>query len=423
MTTLPLAAHGTDAPAGVASELQPARGGVTAPGGFVAGAATAGLRSHRAPDLALVASDDGPLAAAAVFTTNRFVAAPVSVAREMLERGGGLVDGVVVNAGCANAGTGAPGIEDAHRVAAAADHRLGGATGAVLPASTGLIGSRLAVDRIEAALPRLRLSATPRAAGAAARAIMTTDTRPKQAAARAALPGGGWLTVGGMAKGAGMIHPQMATMLAFLTTDAAASPATLRSLLADAADATFNQVTIDGDGSTNDAVFLLASGRAAAPAAEDDGATLPALSAAVTAVCRSLAQQIAADGEGARRRIDVLVGGARHDADARLAARAVAASNLVKAAVHGADPNWGRIAAAAGRSGAEFDPARLAIRIGDTAVFAGEPLPFDERAVSRTLRGRVVRLALHLGIGTGSGEAWGCDLSAEYVAINSEYRT
>jgi glutamate N-acetyltransferase / amino-acid N-acetyltransferase len=224
-----------------------------------------------------------------------------------------------------------------------------------------------------------------------------------------------------MAKGAGMIHPEMATMLAFLTTDARADADTLAPLLRGAVERTFNQVSIDGDGSTNDAVMLLAGGGPDAPPLTDDA--LGGLAAGIEAVCRSLAQQIAADGEGARHRIDVVVTGAATDEEARLVARTVVGSNLVKSAVHGADPNWGRIAAAAGRSGAQLDPARLSVCIGQVRVFAGAPLDFDEAAASQELREEVVRLEVDLGIGAGFGEAWGCDLSAEYVAINSEYTT
>lgn len=398
------------------------RGGVTAPAGIVAGAATAGLRSRPDPDLAVLAVDGRPGSAGAVFTTNRFAAAPVLVAREHLDATSGHVRGVVVNAGCANAGTGDPGLEAARRMAAAAATLLGCAPKEVLPASTGLIGSPLRIDRIEAVLPDLRLRAGAAAASAAARAIMTTDTRPKQAAVRTTLPDGAAFSVGGMAKGAGMIHPQMATMLGFVTTDAHASPELLHRVLRHAVDRTFNQVSVDGDTSTNDLVVLLASG-ASGVRVQPDSPESAALGEAVSEVCRSLAMQIAADGEGARSRIDVQVTGAPDDETARRLARAVAASSLVKAAVHGGDPNWGRIASAAGQSLATLEPSRLQICIGDQLVFGGVPRDYDERRASRALLRRVVPLQLDLGLGHGQGEAWGCDLSAEYVAINSEYRT
>jgi glutamate N-acetyltransferase/amino-acid N-acetyltransferase len=246
---------------------------------------------------------------------------------------------------------------------------------------------------------------------------MTTDTRPKEAAVEVDLGRGRTARVGGMAKGSGMIHPQMGTMLAFVTTDAPIAPAPLRDALRATVDRTFNQVSVDGDPSTNDTVLVLASG--AEGGRELSGPSLAAFAEGLESVSRSLAEQIAADGEGASHRIDVSVIGARTDREARLAARAVASSSLVKSAVHGADPNWGRIAAAAGRSGARLDPDRLAVRIGSITVYDGAPLPFDERAASRTLKRAVVGIGLDLRLGSGTGMAWGCDLSAEYVAITA----
>ena len=225
-----------------------------------------------------------------------------------------------------------------------------------------------------------------------------------------------------MAKGSGMIHPQMGTMLAFVTTDAPIAQSLLRDTLRAIVDRTFNQVTVDGDPSTNDTVVVLASG-AEGGTSITGGGPLAAFADGLEAVCRSLAEQIAADGEGAQHRIDVSVIGARSDREARLVARTVASSSLVKSAVHGADPNWGRIAAAAGRSGARLNPDLLSVRIGAITVYDGAPLDFDERAASRALREKVVGIGLDLRLGSGSGMAWGCDLSAEYVAINSEYRT
>lgn len=402
---------------------RPLAGGITAARGISAGATTAGLRSRPALDLALLAVEGDAASAAAVFTTNLFRAAPVVAAEAALAATGGRLRGVVVNAGCANAGTGAGGLADAERVVAAAARRLGCETDEVLPASTGLIGSRLPVAAIEGALPRIRLSSSRAAARRAARAIMTTDTRPKEAAVSVDLGDGRTVVVGGMAKGSGMIAPQMATMLAFVATDAPIEPPLLRRLLRASVNDTFNQVSVDGDGSTNDGVVVLATGAAGGAPLKASGAATARFTEALRTVCGNLAKQIAADGEGATRLIEVRVYGARQDADARLVARAVAGSNLVKAAVHGADPNWGRIAAAAGRSGAALEPDRLTVWIGPLRVFAGEPCDFDERRASRVLRGKTVAIGLDLGLGTGSGEAWGCDLSAEYVAINSEYRT
>ena len=401
--------------------VRPIGGGVTTPSGFRAAAARAGLRSGSGPDVALLVSDSGPIPAAATFTTNRLRAAPVEVAMRALRASRGHVAAVIANAGCANAGTGAPGLADARSVQALVARRTGAANRHVFTASTGLIGSRLAVDRIAAVLPSLEPTAGRDADGTVARAIMTTDTVPKEAAVEVDLGRDRTVRIGGMAKGSGMIHPQMATMLGFLTTDAPVEPATLRELLRATVERSFNQLTVDGDASTNDTVLIMASGREGGR--ELAGSALAAFGDGVEAVCRSLVEQIAADGEGAEHRIDVSVIGARDDREARLVARTVAGSSLVKSAVHGGDPNWGRIAAAAGRSGARLDPERLTVRIGSVSVYDGAPLGFDERAASRALRGKVVEIGLDLRLGSGSGMAWGCDLSAEYVAINSEYRT
>ncbi len=401
--------------------VRPIAGGITTAAGFRAAAARAGLRAGPGPDVALIVSERGPVPAAATFTKNRLRAAPVEVAIRSLRATGGRMAAVIANAGCANAGTGQAGIDDARRVQALVAEQLGVPARAVFTASTGLIGSRLGVDRIASVLPELSPTSGREADGEAARAIMTTDTRPKEAAVEIDLGQRRTVRIGGMAKGSVMIHPQMGTMLAFLTTDAPIEPPALRALLRATVDRTFNQVTVDGDPSTNDTVLVLASG--ASGGSSLSGSPLEAFGAGLEAVCRSLAEQIAADGEGASHRIDVTVRGARTDREARLAARAVAGSNLVKSAVHGGDPNWGRSAAAAGRSGATLAPDRLCVRIGPITVYDGAPVAFDERAASRALRGTVVDLALDLGLGDGAGMAWGCDLSAEYVAINSEYRT
>jgi len=396
------------------------RGGITSPQGFSVGIGEAGIRDSGGPDLVLVASDR-PASAAATFTTNLMRAAPVLLAEEALAANSATARGIVINAGCANAGTGPTGLEDARAVVAAAASHLGCQPHQVLPASTGLIGSRLPVAAMQAAMPTLRLRRSRAAAGRAARAIMTTDTRPKERAVSTRLADDRLVRIGGMAKGAGMIHPQMATMLAFVTTDAPVDPHTLGSLLRPVVERTFNQVSVDGDTSTNDTVIVLGNGAAGGPPiAGDDRRTF---ADALESVCRSLAIAIAADGEGARHLIEVTVRGGADDADARAVARTVAASSLVKTAVHGADPNWGRIAAAAGRSGIRFDPDRMRICIGDVTVYDGTPLDFDDRRARRILRRATVPLSLDLLAGTGSGTAWGCDLSADYVAINSEYPT
>jgi glutamate N-acetyltransferase/amino-acid N-acetyltransferase len=406
----------------IGAEIAILPGGILAPAGFRAGSGCAGLRERSADnDVALVVAD-APASAAGFFTRNRFAAAPVLLARASLRATGGRARAVVINAGCANAGTGAAGEAAARGVVAAVAARIGCAPEEVLPASTGLIGSALPAGRVAEAARALVLDPpSPGAASAVARAIMTTDTRPKQSAASVRV-GARTVTVGGMAKGSGMIHPGMATMLAVVTTDAPIEPAALRALAAPVVERTFNQVTVDGDTSTNDTLFILASGAAGGEPIEE-GPDRDALLLALETVCGDLARQIAADGEGATRRIDVTVTGAADDAEARLAARTIASSNLVKAAVHGADPNWGRIAAAAGRSGAALDPGRLQVWIADQLAYAGEACPFDEPAARAALGSPVVPLRVDLGIGEGVGEAWGCDLSAEYVAINSEYAT
>jgi glutamate N-acetyltransferase/amino-acid N-acetyltransferase len=394
---------------------------VTFARGFSVAIGEAGIRDSGGPDLVLLASDR-PAAAAATFTTNQMRAAPVLLAVEALHATGGVARAVVVNAGCANAGTGAGGLDDARAVVSATAAHLGCAFDEVLPASTGLIGSRLPVDAMVATIRTLEPGTSPDAGNEAARAIMTTDTRPKVHAVTAKLADEREIRIGGMAKGAGMIHPQMATMLAFVTTDAPIGASELGAVLRPAVERTFNQVTIDGDTSTNDAVIVLANG-AAGGAPIQPGPDLDTFAEALETVCRELAMGIAADGEGARHLIEVQVSGAADDAAARSVARTVASSSLVKTAVHGADPNWGRIAAAAGRSGVALDPERMRICIGDVRVFDGAPLEFDERAAEASLREPVVRLLLDLADGDGSGTAWGCDLSAEYVAINSEYTT
>ncbi|MDQ3688682.1 MAG: bifunctional glutamate N-acetyltransferase/amino-acid acetyltransferase ArgJ [Chloroflexota bacterium] len=402
--------------------VRPLSGGITTPRGFRAAAARAGLRSGPGNDVALIVSDDGPVPAAATFTLNRVRAAPVTLAARSLRTARGRAAAVIANAGCANAATGASGLEDARRVQVAVARQLGVATRFVLTASTGLIGSRLEVERIASVLPDLRPASGRTSDGEAAAAIMTTDTRPKEAAVEVDLGDGRRVRIGGMAKGSGMIHPQMGTMLAFLTTDAPIEPPALREVLRHTVDRSFNQVSVDGDPSTNDSAMIMASG-ATRGAQLVDGAPMNAFRQGLESVCRSLAEQIAGDGEGAQHRIDVTVVGARTDAEARLAARAICSSSLVKTAVHGGDPNWGRIAAAAGRSGARLDPDRMTIRLGPVTVYEHGPTDFDERSASRALRPDVVAIGLDLGIGKGSGMAWGCDLSAEYVAINSEYRT
>jgi len=392
--------------------------GVTFARGFVAGAVAAGVKHEGTTrlDVAVIASTAEHCHAAGVFTTNQVIAAPCVVTKKHVARG--HLRGIVVNSGNANACTGPQGERDAVAMANAAGELLHVDPHDVAIASTGVIGVPMPMERIAAAIPRIPLSE----AGwdDASRAIMTTDTRPKVAQRELTLSGGA-VRIGGMAKGAGMIHPNMATMLAFVTTDALIDSAALRPMLRSAADDSFNAISVDGDTSTNDTLLVLANGASGVRVGTIDG---PAFLDALTAVCLELARAIVADGEGVTKVFEVQVTGAASESDARLAARTVTTSNLVKTAIHGADPNWGRILAAAGRSGAKVDPARASIRIGGVAVFErGTPRPFDAAAVRTVFERPDIAIALDLGLGDATARAWGTDLSAEYVRINADYTT
>jgi glutamate N-acetyltransferase/amino-acid N-acetyltransferase len=391
-------------------------GGVTTPCGFLAGATSAGIKYARntRTDLAIL-SATAPCQAAAVFTTNRVKAAPVLLCQQRLREG--EPSALVVNSGCANACTGEQGMADAVEMAALAAAHIGKRPAEVLVASTGVIGVPLPMDRIREAVPEIALTA----AGGhdLARAIMTTDTVPKEVAVRA-----GGFTIGGVAKGSGMIHPDLATLLGFLTTDAPVEREFLREALREAVDASFNMVSIDGDTSTNDSVIVLANGLAGGDIINKDSPRVAVFRETLGRTCRHLARAIASDGEGATRLIEVRVIGASSAADARLAARTIVNSPLVKAAVHGRDPNWGRVVAAAGRSGAELVPDRLELLIGDIClVREGSPVPFPQEEVVKLLGDSEVNINLNLHVGVGEAVAWGCDLSEEYVTINSDYTT
>ena len=393
-------------------------GHVTTPRGYRAGGAYAGIKTAGPGvlDVGILLSD-GPLHhVAARFTRNAVVAAPVTASRARVAAGD--VRAVVVNSGCANACTGVQGDANAEEMARLAATGLGLRPEQVAVSSTGLIGSHLPMERIAAGIA----GADPAADGGErfARAIMTTDPRPKMAAARFEHGGIGY-TVGGVVKGAGMIHPNMATMLSYLTTDAPVPALALDGALGRAVERTYNMVTVDGDSSTNDTVLLFANG---VGGGELDEAGLRAFESALLLACSSLARQIARDAEGAERLIEVTVRSAASDADARLAARTVAGSMLLKSAVHGGDPNWGRAVAAIGRSGAAIDPARLRLSVGGVLLFSqGQPVTFDRRAAEDAMRGENVTFAFDLGLGGGEATAWGCDLSEEYVRFNSEYST
>jgi glutamate N-acetyltransferase/amino-acid N-acetyltransferase len=395
-------------------------GGVTAPLGFRAAGVACGIKARGGLDLAIIASDR-PASAAAVFTTNRAQAAPVVLSRAHLERSGGRAGAIVVNSGCANACTGTAGTEAAIAMAAETAAAVGCGAIDVLVASTGVIGVQLDMACVRRGIAEAAARLDARNGADAARAIMTTDPFPKEASVEVSW-GGGTFRVGGIAKGSGMIEPMMATMLGFITTDAAVEPRLLQRALAAAVDDTFNAITVDGECSTNDCVFALANGAAAVSIGEPD---LGVLIEALRAVCEPLAIGIVRGGEGATKLITVRVIGAASDDDARRAARAIANSPLVKTAVHGGDPNWGRLVAVAGRSGSAFALEGAAVRIGAIELFS-RGVPHDDRApgAAEYLKQRDIDIEVDLGTGgPGRARMWTCDLSAEYVRINAEYRT
>jgi glutamate N-acetyltransferase/amino-acid N-acetyltransferase len=400
--------------------VQPIPGGITAARGFRAAGVSAGIKTSGALDLALIVPDV-PAAAAALFTTNQVQAAPVTVSREHLLKSGGRVAAVLVNSGCANACTGADGLLVARESAEALATRIGCSATEVVVASTGVIGVALSRDRVRTGIARAH-AALSEDGHPAALAIMTTDVGPKEYAVRVQTPGGTF-QVGGIAKGAGMIEPLMATMLGFVTTDADIAPALLHRVLASVVDRTFNAITVDGECSTNDTVLALASG--ASGVTVGGGAGEDALIAGLEAVCRELALMIVRGGEGATKLVAVRVTGAASAAAAKQAARTVANSPLVKTAVHGGDPNWGRLVAATGRSGVPFDLGHARVRIGPAVLFRdGQPFDGEAPRAAEYLRGTDIDIEIDLGTG-GPHEAtvWTCDLSAEYVRINGEYRT
>lgn len=395
-------------------------GGVTAPRGFRAAGLHCGIKASGKPDLALVVSDQ-MASAAGVFTTNQAQAAPVLVSKGHLSATDGRARAVVSNSGCANACTGPQGLADAQEMTALTATALACAAHDVLVASTGVIGVNLNMAALRAGIPQAVAALATTGGPDAAVAIMTTDPFPKSAAVEISTSAGTF-RIGGMTKGSGMIEPRMATMLGYLTTDAAVDPVRLRRVLVEACRFTFNAITVDGEPSTNDCVFALANGESGVTIDDDTEAVL---FEGFRAVAKALALGIVRGGEGATKLVEVTVSGAATDADAWMAARAIANSLLVKTAIHGADPNWGRLVAAAGRSGARFllDGAR--VRIGDLVLFE-DGRPFDQRApqAASYLRGTDIELEVNLGTG-GSHIAtvWTCDLSKMYVQINAEYRT
>jgi glutamate N-acetyltransferase/amino-acid N-acetyltransferase len=410
----------------LAETLQRPATGVTAPLGFVAGAAAAGIKqgmpaaSGGKLDVGVIYSER-PATAAAVFTTNKVKAAPVVISQ--LNLAGGSARAVVVNSGNANACTGSQGFKDALLMGKLAADELDLDPSQVLVASTGVIGRFLPMDRIREGVVSASRAVTPLGGDALAQAIMTTDTRPKQAAVSFEHVGRRY-TVGGTAKGSGMIHVNMATLLAFLTTDAGIAAPDLAATLRRCADRTFNMISIDGDTSTNDMLTLLANGAAGGPSlVAGDG--LEEFEVALMSVCEDLSRQVARDGEGASRMFTVEVRGAAAETDARTLARTVVSSMLVKAAIHGADPNWGRIVAALGRAGCEMVLDRLRVDIGGTTVFSnGSGMPEADLAkVAEAFARDEVAVLCDMGIGDGTAVAYGCDLTPEYVHINADYTT
>jgi glutamate N-acetyltransferase / amino-acid N-acetyltransferase len=405
-------------------------GGVTAPKGFRASGIAAGLKPSGAPDLALIVSEVDAIAAG-VFTTSQVKAACVDYCRQRLQAKASA-RAILCNAGQANAATGEQGWADAVESAELLAQTLGISAELVLIASTGVIGQRIKMEALRAGIPQLVAAATPDGSAQAAKAITTTDLVTKSFALETLMDGRP-VRVGGICKGSGMIHPNMATMLAFVTCDAAISPQLWQQMVSRAADKSFNQITVDGDTSTNDSLIALANGGSRTPAIIEPGPEADKLEAMLTEVCMGMAKAIARDGEGATCLLEIRVSGATDDAAARQIARTIAGSALFKSAVFGRDPNWGRIAAAAGRAGVPFEQDQLRVQLGEFLLMEnGQPLAFDRPAASNYmkqaaageyLKTDTVLVTVSVGNGSGSGMAWGCDLSYDYVKINAEYTT
>jgi glutamate N-acetyltransferase/amino-acid N-acetyltransferase len=386
------------------------------PKGFLASGVRAGIRKKR-PDLGLIVAEGGANAAA-VFTQNKFQAAPVVLSKAALKKSGGRVKAVVVNAGCANAVTGREGLDAAKRVRSKTAEMLRCPEEEVFLASTGVIGVVLPDKKVREFLPDAVSRLSAGGVEALSHAILTTDVGPKVAQATFILGGKRGRLVG-VAKGAGMIHPNMATMLAFVMTDAAIAPAALQRALETAVDQSFNSISVDGDTSTNDTVLLLASGKLA-----NEGGDLSDFQRALDTLCRELAWMIVRDGEGAIRVMEVEVTGARSEKDAKLAAHAIATSPLVKTALHGGDPNWGRILAAVGRSGARFSLKKIALSAGPVQlVINGGPAPYREKDAAKVFSRERVPLKVDLGGGNGRAVVLSSDLGHDYVSLNADYRS
>ena len=412
------------------SDWQVINGGVTAPKGYQATGITAGLKPSGGADLALILSNVTAIAAG-VFTTNQVRAACVDYCRQRLEDKPSA-RAILCNAGQANAATGHLGWQDAMESATELGKALNISPELILLASTGVIGKRIKMDGLKAAIPQLVSTVSPEGGEAAAKAITTTDLVTKSIALETMMSDRP-VRIGGIAKGSGMIHPNMATMLSFVTCDAAVSPQLWQEMLTRAVNRSFNQITVDGDTSTNDTVIGLANGQSRASAITNMGAEAEKLEAMLTEVCIYLAKAIARDGEGATCLIEVQVTGTSDEVSANKIAKTIAGSSLVKSAIFGRDPNWGRIAAAVGRAGVMFEQEDLQVKLGDFLLMDnGQPLDFDQaaarkylkqRAVGEYLKDDTVLITIKVGDRIGNGKAWGCDLSYDYVKINAEYTT
>ncbi|MBR8828935.1 MAG: bifunctional ornithine acetyltransferase/N-acetylglutamate synthase [Gomphosphaeria aponina SAG 52.96 = DSM 107014] len=412
------------------ADWQKISGGVTAPKGYQAAGIAAGLKPSGAPDLALIFSETEAIAAG-VFTTSQVRAACVDYCRQRLSAKASA-RAILCNAGQANAATGKQGWEDAQESAQLLSEALQIPPESILLASTGVIGKRIKMEGMRSGIPQLVAELSPTGGDGAAKAIVTTDLVTKSIALETTM-GDRPVRLGGIAKGSGMIHPNMATMLSFITCDAAVSTSLWQEMLTRAASKSFNQITVDGDTSTNDTLIALANGQSRTPAITEMGANAEKLEAMLTQVCQYLAKAIARDGEGATCLIEVQVSGAPDDAAARQVAKTIVGSSLVKSAIFGRDPNWGRIAGAAGRAGVQFNQEELRIKLGDFLLMEnGQPLEFDRAAASNYLKQAAagaylqedtVLITVCVGNGSGTGTAWGCDLSYDYVKINAEYTT
>ena len=398
------------------SPWQMVSGGVTSPQGFQASGIAAGLKPSGKLDMALLLAPEQAVCAGS-FTTSVVRAACVDLCAERLAANGGKARAVLINSGQANACTGDRGLIDSQRATQALADQLGLDAEALLICSTGVIGVPIPMPKLLAGLDPLVAALSATGGEAAATAILTTDLVSKQVALEAEM-GGRRVRIGGIAKGSGMIHPDMATMLGFFSCDAGLDPSIWKAMVGQAVQRSFNAITVDGDTSTNDTVLAFAAGDPL------DSVHHAALEQGLTEAMQHLAKAIARDGEGATCLIEVQVEGALDEPSAQRVARTIVGSSLVKTAVHGRDPNWGRIVAAAGRSGVPFDPEQVALWIGPHQLMqSGQPLSFDPEAASRVLRSETVQIRIQLGDGPGNGLAWGCDLSDQYVRINADYTT